>query len=165
MIHVEKAQIRGLGQVADMEVATQEFTKQVDEIKKYFTYTYMPTGEKKDVFLASIGKRAVGHAFVTFEPLKKIAIIDGIGTHPNYRRLGAATTMVEHIGKTAAEMFEDALSGLRIQVVSYQVEDKNDPWNIEGWLWKTGFKAAGVQPGACRRYMHDYDLYTFEKLI
>jgi len=46
----------------------------------------------------------------------------------------------------------------------YLVEDKEDPWCVEEWLWKLNFKAVGTVRDGVRRYNKDFDLHIFERM-
>lgn len=150
MIQAFVAQIKDMGSVTSLNFQTQEFPLEVEEVKSYLF------DSNKNAILAKISTKYIAFACVTIK--EGVTTIDAIGTHPQFRRHGIATLLVNK-----AELIASKLNRLRILVPSYQVEDKSDPWNIEQWLWKAGFKAAGTQPG-CRRYNHDYDYYIFERL-
>jgi ribosomal protein S18 acetylase RimI-like enzyme len=156
MITIQLCKFQDLGRVTNFEAATQEFPLNQEEMKKLFQ------DQNQDAYAAYVGKRMVGHTLVTFHKPQGFTLITSIGVHPHFRRVGVATKMV---GKIAAVSFSDGLSHLRIEVPSYLVEDKDDPWNIEHWLWRLQFKAIKTRTDACNYYGRDYDLYVFERRV
>lgn len=154
MIRIERCMFKDLGHLAAGEVATQEYPLLTDEIKPYV----MEKG--KEGYLAKVSARVVGHALATFDKSKSYAILDSIGVNPKFRGAGVGTKLVTHIMMSAnVEGFDK----VHIYVPNYAIEDKDDPWNIEHWLWRNHFKAVGVKPG-CWRYGREYDWYIFERL-
>lgn len=154
MIRIERALYKDLGHLTAGEIATQEFPMTLDEAKPYV----MDKG--RDAYVAKLSSRVVGHALVTIDESNKTTLIDSIGVNPLFRKVGVGRKMMETISLAARA----AGDSLKIKVASYLVDDKEDPWNIEGWLWKMGFKAANVETDGCFRYGRNYDLYVFEKL-
>jgi GNAT superfamily N-acetyltransferase len=154
MIRIEVCKFRDLGRVTNFEAATQEFPKNQEEVKHIFE------SPSKDAYCAYVGTRAVGCCLVTFDKAHGVTAIDSIGVHPLFRRIGVATKLTAHVLSVS---HSDGMDKLNILVPSYLVVDKEDPWNIEHWLWRTQFKAIGTMPDPCRRYGKDYDLYVFER--
>jgi GNAT superfamily N-acetyltransferase len=149
MIQVFVAQIKDMGSVTSLNFQTQEFPLDVEELRPYFF------DSTKRAILAKISTKHIAFACVSMKD--GITTIDAIGTHPQFRKHGVATLIVNK-----AELIVKG-NRVRILVPDYQVDDRTDPWNIEQWLWKAGFKAVGSKPG-CIRYNHDYDYYIFERL-
>jgi GNAT superfamily N-acetyltransferase len=152
MIHTFVAQFRDMGAVTSLNFQTMEFPLEVEEIK-----SYLLEDEVKSVLLAKVSTKHIAFACVSIDRLAGVTVIDAIGTHPQFRKNGVATLLVNK-----ADLLVKG-NKTRILVPSYQIEDKEDPWNIEQWLWKAGFKANVTVPG-CHRYNRDYDYYVFERL-
>jgi len=140
--------------VAASELATQEFPLVGPEVTAYLK------DQDKEALSATIQNTSVGHAFVTFDNGRKMVTIDSIGTREKFRRKGAGRKIVDYI---ASDAWRKGCK-VRMFVVSYLIEDDNDPWNIKEWLWKSGFKAIGFAPHTCRRYNQEYSVYIFEKI-
>lgn len=156
MIKVERAHVRDMGHVTSLELHTQEYPKSTEEMKSYC----MPVaGSGKQAYLALITSKQVGHALVDFNKTLKYCMIESIGVHPSFRKAGIGRKLVE---KISIDAYVDGLP-VRIAVASYLVDDLEDPWNIEQWLWKLGFKAVGVGD-ECFRYGKLYDFYIFERI-
>lgn len=155
MIQVEKCLLKDLGHITQMEINTQEFPLLIDDIKPY-------TLEKgKEAYLAKASKRIVGYALIEFDKFKGVAFIDSIGVHPNFRKVGVGARLAKYIRTQA---YAEDMVKVQMLVPSYVVDDKEDPWNILGWLRKIGFRAVGVQEG-CFRYGRLYDWYIFERCL
>lgn len=153
MIRIDRALFKDMGHITASEVATQEFPLTVDEIKTYV----MDKG--KEAYLATVTGRAVGHALVTYDKDKGFVTVDSIGVNPKFRRAGVGSRL---LAKICIEANAEEFDRVRILVPSYAVEDKDDPWNVEHWLWRNSFKAIGSEPG-CFRYGREYDWYVFER--
>jgi len=155
MIRVELAQARAMGSVATLELRTQEYPKLTEEIKEYC----LDIDGEKQAYYARIAVKAVGHAFVVFDDEAQTCTIESIGVLPEFRKTGVGRALVDKITKDT----EDLDYSVKIRVASYAVTDTEDPWCIEQWLWKLGFKATGTD-GVCFRYGQDYDIYLFERI-
>jgi GNAT superfamily N-acetyltransferase len=161
MIEVCKAMIRDMPHIVRLDTQTQEFALDVDEAKKWFTK------EGKSPYLARLGGREVGFALAAFigsngfKGFQHTVLIDRIGVHPMFRRTGVGRKIIERI--TLEALTED-ISKVQMIVPSYVVDDKEDPWNIEQWLWKLGFKAVGTISDHFHLYNRDYDGYTFQRM-
>ena len=155
MIRVSNAMMRDIGLVTRMELYTQEYPLLVTAIKSYFT------DDTKKVFLAEISNKAVGYLLMSFDKDSPVTFIDSIGVRQKFRTHGVGRKLVEH-----ACVFSNnvAVGDVRMRIPSYQVDDMGDSYNIDQWLWKVGFKAVGVEHGACFRYGVDYDYYIFERM-
>jgi len=156
MIRVEIAQARDMGHVTSLELHTQEYPKSIEEMKEYCLSV---VGCEKQAYLAYISTKAVGHTLVTFSKKTQDCIIESIGVHPSFRKSGVGKAIVDKITEDANKRDY----GVKIKVASYAVDDLQDPWCIEHWLWKLGFKAISVG-GECFRYGKNYDYYIFERL-
>ena len=154
MIEVCKAQIRDMPHIVRLDTQTQEFALDVDEAKKWSTV------EGKAPYIARLGGREVGFALAEINK-SGTCIIDRVGTHPKFRRVGIGRKIVERV--VLESVTENANKVITI-VPSYIVDDMKDPWNIEQWLWKLGFKATGTSPDHFRRYNRDYDGYVFQRM-
>lgn len=154
MIRVEKCLFKDMGHLTNMEIATQEFALTQDEVKPYV----MDKG--KDAWLAKVGTRVVGYVLATLDEKDNVVILDSIGVHPNFRKVGVGKRLVEHLSLQAHAAGHSKVITF---VADYLIEDKDDPWNIEHWLWRMGFKAAGVMHNECFRYGRYCDLYIFER--
>ena len=153
MIRVEQCLFKDMGHLTNMEIATQEFPYMQDEVKPYVM------DKVKDAFIAKVGARVVGYILVTYE--KDIALVDSIGVHPNFRKVGVSRKLFAHLW---AKAYSNGISTIQILVADYLIEDKEDPWNLEEWLWKLGFKAVGVKSAEWYRYGRHTDVYIFERL-
>ena len=155
MIKVSRAQIRDMPHIVRLDTQTQEFALDVDEAKSWF----LASG--KVPLLAILSNREVGFALTTFNKDKDVATIERIGTHPKFRRVGVGRKIVERV---ALEVVTENIGKVQMIVPSYIVDDMQDPWNIEQWLWKLGFKAVGTLTGHFHRYNQDYDGYIFQRM-
>lgn len=155
MIRVELAQARDMGRVTSSELHTQEYPKSIEEMKEYCLAVI---GSEKQSYLAYIATKAVGHAFVSYS--KKDCMIESIGVHTSFRKSGVGRAIVDKITEDANKRNY----GVKIMVASYAIDDLQDPWCIDHWLWKLGFKAVGVGD-VCFRYGKNYDYYIFERLV
>ena len=155
MIEVRKAQIRDMPHVVRLDNQTQEFASDVDNAKQWFTK------EGVAPYLARLGGREVGFAVAWFDKPKNMAVIDRIGTHPKFRRVGVGRKIVERV---VLEATTENIDEILMIVPSYIIDDKEDPWNIEQWLWKLGFKAMRVISDHFHRYNRNYDGYTFKRM-
>lgn len=155
MIEVCKAPLRDMPHTVRLDVQTQEFALDVDEAKKWFTK------DDRAPYIARLGGREVGFALVTFDTSKGTAIIDRVGTHPKFRRVGIGRKLVERI---VLEATTEGIGKVQMLVPSYIIDDIQDPWNIEQWLWKLGFKATVTAPDHFRRYNRNYDGYIFQRM-
>jgi GNAT superfamily N-acetyltransferase len=157
MIRVEMAAYRDLGDITTLEIKGQEFPFTLQEAQ-----AYVLGDSQKAAFVARIAKRAVGAALISMCPADAALVADHITVHPTFRGAGVSTALLNTL---SVEGSKAGMLRLRINVPSYKVEDKEDPWNLEHWLWKHGFKAKHVIDGECRRYGRDYDTYVFERSI
>lgn len=155
MIRVERCLYKDASYVTNSEVKTQEFPLTLDEITPYIQ------DKGKEAYLAKVGNRAVGHAIVIFEKEETVCRLVSIGVDTKFRRVGVARKIIK---KIIVDADVEGCSSVSILVPSYQIDDKEDPWNIEHWLWRMEFKAVGTR-GVCRRYCKDYDWYVFERKI
>jgi GNAT superfamily N-acetyltransferase len=155
MIEVTEAQIRDMPHVVRLDNQTQEFALEVDEAKEWFT------AKGKTPYLARLSGREVGFALVIFNKDKSAATIERIGTHPKFRQVGIGRRIVERVAMTAVM---DKVDKVQMIVPSYVIDDKEDPWNIEQWLWKLSFKATGSVTDYFHRYNKDYDGYIFQRM-
>jgi GNAT superfamily N-acetyltransferase len=157
MIRVETVQARNMGSVTSLELHTQEYPKSIEEMKEYCLSV---VGSEKQAYLAYISTEAVGHALVVYDKKTQDCMIESIGVHLSFRKAGVGRAIVDKITEDANKRNY----GIKIRVASYAVDDLQDPWCIEHWLWKLGFKAIGVG-GECFRYGKTYDYYIFERLV
>lgn len=141
-----------MGHVTTLEVATQEFPLLIDDLKKYFV------DDKRAAYAAHIGNKTVGYVLVTFD--KAVMIVNSVGVHPEFRRVGVGSRLIRELGFIAQV---EAIKTLRMLVASYLIEDKEDPWNIEQWLWRTEFKTGKIKHETLYRYGKWHDEYIFEK--
>jgi ribosomal protein S18 acetylase RimI-like enzyme len=155
MIKAYKGQFCDMPHITRLDIQTQEFALDVDGVKQYFTVT------NKASYVAQLGGREVGFALVTCNESKGTVFIDRIGAHPSFRRVGVGRKIVERIATEAATKKIDKIQTI---VPSYVVDDMEDPWNIEQWLWKLGFKAVKTISDHFHRYNRDYDGYIFERM-
>jgi len=155
MIEVCKALFRDMPHVTRLDTQTQEFHMDVDEVKEWFT------GVGRAPYIARLSGREVGFALAMFDKSKDTVIIDRIGSHPSFRRVGIGRKLVERI---VLEANTENIGKVQMIVPSYIIDDMQDPWNIEQWLWKLGFKALGTLPDPLRRYNRDYDAYIFQRM-
>ena len=154
MIEVCEAQIRDMPHIVRLDVQTQEFALDVDEVKKWFTE------DGKSSYIARLSGREVGFALA--RAIKSEAYtITRIGVHPKFRRVGIGRKIVERV---VLEATTNDVSKVVTVVPSYVIDDMQDPWNIEQWLWKLGFKATRVIPDHFHRYSQHYDGYIFQRM-
>jgi N-acetylglutamate synthase-like GNAT family acetyltransferase len=144
-----------MGHVVGMELRTQEYPMLSNDVRPYFTEAM------RQVYVADIQNRLIGYLMMNFLKDKSVAVIDSIGVLPLFRNKGVGKKLVDH-ASTAA--LANTVQDIRMYVPSYVVDDMSDPWNIDHWLWKIGFKAVGVVHAACFRYGYHYDYYIFERL-
>jgi len=156
MIEVFKAEFRFMGSLNSLNVKTQEFAFTFDEVRDYFD------APNKEAYIAKVGNRHIGFALVTFDKVGQVVIIDALGVHPDFRRTQVATNIVRRLVLEAHT--EGGYECIRISVPCYLIEDKEDPWNIEQWLWKCSFKVNG-ESHICRRYNRDYAVYRFDRKL
>jgi GNAT superfamily N-acetyltransferase len=141
--------------VVRLDTQTQEFALDVDEAKSWF----LTSG--KVPLLATLSNREVGFALIMFNIDKSILTIERVGVHPKFRRVGIGRKIVE---RAALEAHTEGDGKVQMIVPSYIVDDQQDPWNIEQWLWKVGFKATGVASEHFHRYNQYYDGYIFQRM-
>lgn len=156
MIRVSKVAFMDMGHVTTLEIATQEFPILIDELKPYWT------DETKRIYRAEIGKRTVGYVILTLDIFKRVATIDNIGVLPEFRKVGVGRRLVQEVVLAARV---EGIEKIQMLVASYLIEDKEDPWNIEHWLWRMEFKASGVKTDNVFRYGKWYDDYIFERQV
>ena len=149
--------IRDLGAVSNLELTIQEYPLLTDDIKPYLIE------KKHHVYLGRLNSKPVAYAFVRFdkgcdESLTAAELVS-IGTHKAFRHKGFSTAILARVCKDA---LAEGISSLQTLVPSYAIDDKEDPWNIEHWLWRNQFKGAGTKRG-CFRYGRDYEWYVFER--
>jgi GNAT superfamily N-acetyltransferase len=154
MIEVCEAQIRDMPHVVRLDTQTQEFALDVDEAKKWFTE------DGRTPYIARLSGREVGFAMAQVNK-SGTCIIARIGVHLKFRRVGIGRKIVERITLEAAT---ENIGTVNMIVPSYIIDDMEDPWNIEQWLWKLGFKATGVITDHFRRYNRNYDGYAFQRM-
>jgi GNAT superfamily N-acetyltransferase len=138
-----------------MEIATQEYPLLIDDVRVFFT------DDMKQVFIAEIRATKIGYILMDFDRREPIVRVASVGVLPKFRHHGVGSKLMEH---ACTQAYAGDVRDIRINVPSYQVDDLNDPWNIDHWLWKVGFKAIGVKHGECFRYGRDYDYYVFQRL-
>jgi ribosomal protein S18 acetylase RimI-like enzyme len=136
MIKVSKVGIRDMGHVTTLEVAIQEFPLLIDELKTYFV------DDNKAAYAAHIGSKTVGYVLVTLN--KDVMTINSVGVHPKFRRAGIGSRLIRELG-FVAQVEVEVVKTIRMFVASYLIEDKEDPWNIEQWLWRTEFKTRKIK--------------------
>jgi GNAT superfamily N-acetyltransferase len=107
-----------------------------------------------------LGGREVGFALAEMN-MSGSYIIDRVGVHPKFRRVGIGRKIIERITLEAAT---ENINKVIAIVPSYIIDDNEDPWNIEQWLWKLGFKAGKVITDHFHRYNQDYDGYLFQRM-
>lgn len=155
MIRIDKCLAKDIGYVTNLEIATQEYPLSFDTLKCY------ALENNRDAFLARVTNKVVGYMLVDFHPDNGYSVLKSIGVHRDFRNVKIGTKLVDY---AAAESKRVGINKLVTYIASYLIEDKEDPWNIEGWLWKTGFKAGTVLHNSVWRYGRDYDVYVFERL-
>jgi len=154
MIKIERGLFKDLGHLVNGEIACQEYPMLTDEVKPYVME------KEREGYLAKISGRFVGYALCTFDQRNDFVTVDSIGVMPKFRMAGIGKRIIT---KVCMEANADSFGAVRLLAPSYTIEDKEDPWNIEHWLWKNNFKAVGVQEG-CWRYGRNYDWYIFERI-
>ncbi len=152
---VHRGQIRDMPHVVRLDTQTQEFALDVDEAKAWFTT------EDRTPYIAKLSGREVGFALAMLYESKDTVLIDRVGTHPSFRRLGVGRRLVEHV---VLEATTKNIGKVQMIVPSYIIDDMQDPWNIEQWLWKIGFKAKESVTDHFHRYNRDYDGYIFQRM-
>jgi hypothetical protein len=155
MMQSFKVQFRDMAHVTNLNLHTQEFPFDAKQVKEYFM------SHNCNPYLCKVGARHVGFALATFDKFTDAVTLDLIGSRSAFRRVHVGTNLVERI---CVEGHTEGFKLLRMLVPSYLVDDMQDPWNIEGWLWKLNFKATKTVPG-CYRYGKDYEYYHFERRI
>ena len=155
MIEVCTAPLRDMPHVIRLDTQTQEFALDVNKIRCWF----MEAG--KGPYIARLSGREIGFALAIFNKDKDTVFIDRVGAHPSFRRVGVGRKIVEHITLDATT---GNIDKIQMIVPSYIVDDMQDPWNIEQWLWKLGFKAGGTLTDHFHRYNRDYDGYIFQRM-
>jgi ribosomal protein S18 acetylase RimI-like enzyme len=153
MIKIRQGLEMDLGMVTLMETRAKEFPLSLPGVRKFIEEDY------KEILIAFIGHRAVGYALIETNKIAGVLEIKSIGVLPEFQRKGVGATLICDLRSLAVV---DLINTLRIKVPSYTVEDQDDPWNVEHWLWKMEFKAVGLEPG-CFRYGNEYDWYIFER--
>jgi hypothetical protein len=133
-----------MGAVTELDWRTQEFAMGVDSIKDHFM------GTNKRVYAAKVSTKHIGFAAVMFDQSDSsdgnAVLLRAIGTHPLFRRNHVARKIIERIDIEARNL-DTPFELMRFAVPDYQIEDRTDPWNIEEWLWKMGFKALSSVTG------------------
>ena len=152
MIRVEKCSLKDMAVVADIEVTTQEFPLLGPEIKLFLSDI------DKEAHTALISNTVTGFTLTT--RADQVVTIDSIGTRMRFRNKGVSRKLVDHIVDRAKWIGHKT----QMLIPSYLIEDKQDPWSLEEWLWKLGFKAIGETKEGCRRYGRNYGVYIFEKI-
>jgi len=155
MIEVCKAPLRDMPHIVRLDNQTQEFALDVGGIKEWFTEKELTP------YIARLSSREVGFALAMIDKPKDMIYIARVGVHPKFRRVGIGRKIVERITLEAAT---ENIGEVNMIVPSYTVDDTTDPWNVEQWLWKLGFKATKVVPDLFHRYNRDYDGYTFQRM-
>ena len=155
MIKVEKGLFRDMGHIVTNELKGREYPLGADVVKIFFT------DESRYTFLARISDRVIGHALVSENYPDKICNLFSLVVNPLFRYKGAGRKLVN----TVADSCGDGLENIRVYIPSYQIEDMEDPYNVAGWLKKTGFKAVGINSRECFRYGKYYDMYIFERSL
>lgn len=153
MIKIEKGLFRDMGHIVMNELKGREYPLGSDVVKIFFT------DESRYVFLARISDRVVGHALISENHPDSICNLFSLVVNPQFRYKGVGRKLVQAITDSCDKQLEK----IRVYVPSYQIEDAEDPYNIHGWLNKTGFKATGVRDQDCFRYGKYYDTYIFER--
>ena len=156
MIQVELAQARNMSDIVTLELWTQEYPKLSEEIKEYCLTV---KGGEKQAYTARIATKIIGYVLTAIDKETSRCVIESIGVHQEFRKTGVGRALVDKVDKEASKRGQS----LNIKVASYTVTDLEDPWCIEFWLWKLGFKASGCD-GECFRYGQTYDMYLFERL-
>jgi hypothetical protein len=163
MIRAYRASFADMGSVTELDWRTQEFALGPENIKQYFLTA------SRGAYLAKVSTKHVGFACVTFDQFVKdkpaggIVHLNAIGTLQDFRRHHIATKIIERIDIEARNA-ENPFHRMQMLVPAYQADDMQDPWNIEHWLWKVGFKALKSITGACSNY-GGCDYYLFERRI
>ena len=155
MIRVELAQARNMGNIVTLELRTQEYPKLAEEIKEHC----LTVDGGKQAHIASIATKIVGYVLTAIDKETSSCIIESIGVHQEFRKSGVGRALVDKVTEGACKRKQS----LKIRVASYAITDTEDPWCIEHWLWRLGFKAIGCD-GECFRYGRNYDIYLFERL-
>ena len=169
MIKVEATGIKDLASIHRMEVLGQEFPFDSGLIS-----TYLMGEGRKFAYVATISSRPVGsilgHADRD-DPNDVGIVIDHLTVHPLFRNNGVSRKLLKRLNDDSRkiDIAKDGahlkVRAMRLLVPSYLVDDKDDPLNIENWLWKMGFKAISSGDHGCFRYCKNWESYVFEKLI
>lgn len=159
MIRVDRAMVRDVGRIYETEYKSQEFAFTTDEIQKYM----LTPG--KVAWVASIGDRTCGSLLASECLEDNAVVVDHVSVIPRFRALKVSMKMLDKASDHALATLKSGLACLRINVPSYLVEDKEDPWNIESWLWKAQFKAMDLISNEIKRYNQNYDCYVFERSL
>jgi len=155
MIRVFKAEMRDMSYVVNLDLVTQEFAMDMDAAKSYFM------GKSRVAYLAQVGGKSIAYATAMFDHFTNKVLIEAVGTHPEFRRVGVSRKLVDRIGLDAHAA---GIRKVAMFIPCYLVEDKEDPWCVEEWLWKLNFKAVGTVRDGVRRYNKDFDLHIFERM-
>ena len=156
MIRAYRASFADMGAVTELDWRTQEFPLGQGGIKEHFM------GTTKAVFIAKVSTKHIGFVCLNFDPFDAAVKIQAVGTHLDFRKHGVSRKIIERID-IEARNFDNPFSKMRLAVPNYQVEDRSDPWNIEEWLWKLGFKAVKTSHGP--HPYGDRDWYIMERTI
>jgi GNAT superfamily N-acetyltransferase len=158
MIKVDKAMLRDMPHITTLEIKSQEFPIQPEDIKDII-------GDiDREIYVAVLGKSIVGMCVVRFNRFEKgsrEALIERISTHPNFRRVGVSKAVLT---KLVAVAWADGANCIRIRVPEYKVSP-GDPDDIEQWLWKAGFKSGKMFRDWYVRYGRKYDAYEFTRVL
>jgi N-acetylglutamate synthase-like GNAT family acetyltransferase len=165
MIRAYRASFADMGAVTELDWRTQEFAMGQERIKEHFM------GSTKAVYTAKVSTKHIGFVALNFDqfdvnnPEAKphpVVKLRAVGTHPAFRKNGVARKIIERIDiecRNSDILFDK----MRLAVPDYQIEDQTDPWNIEEWLWKMGFKAVKTSFGP--HPYGDRDWYIMERAI
>ena len=130
MIRAYRASFADMGAVTELDWRTQEFAFGTENIKQYFMTA------TRGAYLAKLSTKHVGFAVATFDqfvedkPAGGIVHLNGIGVHRDFRKHGIGRKLVERIDIEARNA-EDPFNRMQMLVPNYQVDDMQDPWNIE----------------------------------
>jgi len=159
MIRIARATQASSSVIADMEVDTKEFPLTYDQVKEY------TTSRSRRAYVASIHGKIVGHVLITawesdsYETGNdKLVSIDSLGVLPSFRGKGISYDLV-HAARDKA--IDYGTRNLIIIVPHYTIEDKDDPWNILGWLERMGFQYHRLFTDELVRYGKKYDAYIY----
>jgi len=155
MIRVFRAERRDMAHITNLDLMTQEFAMDMDVAKSYFTC------KSGAAYLSQVGGKSIAYATAMFDQFTNTVTIESIGTHPEFRRVGVSRKLLDKISLAA---HAGGLRKVAMSLPCYLVEDKEDPWYIEEWLWKLNFKAIGSVRDGIRRYNKNFDLHIFERM-